>query len=170
MATGDDENRAKTIDAKSFWQAIGQRAIAATIVTAAGSEGPTGLLGLSATHVTADPPTMLVSIDNKTSALASILEAKHFAINYLPQGAEDIVDLFSGKSPLKGADRFKAGRWDTLATGAPVYNGAVGVIDCTLDEVIERHGVSIVLGRVAGFHADPDAAPLVYFRGGYLSG
>lgn len=169
MTEDDGNTGAAAIDAKSFWQAIGQRAVGATIVTAAGSGGPAGLLGLSATHVTADPPTMLVSIDNKTSALASVIEAKHFAINYLPRDAEDIVELFSGKSPLKGADRFEAVRWGTLATGAPVYNGAVGVIDCTLDEVIERHGVAIVLGRVAGFKADPDTAPLVYFRGGYLT-
>ena len=168
MTTGE-ESGAKTIDAGAFWRAIGQRATGATIVTAAGSDGPAGLLALSATHVTADPPTMLVSIDNKTSALASVLEAKHFAINYLPQGAEDIVELFSGKSPLKGADRFEAGRWETLATGAPVYNDAIGVIDCTLEEVIERHGVSIVLGRVVDFRADPDGTPLVYFRGGYLA-
>ncbi len=168
MTTGDEAG-AKTIDAKSFWQAIGQRAIGATIVTAAGSGGPAGLLGLSATHVTADPPTMLVSIDNKTSALASVLEAKHFAINYLPQGAEDIVEAFAGKSPLKGADRFEAGRWGTLATGAPVYNDAIGAIDCELEEVVERHGVSIVLGRVVDFQADSERAPLVYFRGGYLA-
>ena len=77
---------AKTIDVKTFWQAVGQRATGATIVTAHGSGGPAGLLALSATHVAADPPTMLVSIDNKTSALASVLEAGHFAINYLPQG------------------------------------------------------------------------------------
>ena len=69
---------------------------------------------------------------------------------------------------MKGADRFAADRWETLATGAPVYNDAIGVIDCTLDEVIERHGVSIVRGRVVDFRADPDGAPLVYFRGGYL--
>jgi flavin reductase (DIM6/NTAB) family NADH-FMN oxidoreductase RutF len=164
-----DGTAAKTIDPGAFWRAIGQRATGATIVTAAGSDGPAGLLALSATHVTADPPTMLVSIDNKTSALASVLEAKHFAINYLPQGAEDIVDLFSGKSPLKGADRFDASRWGTLATGAPTYNDAIGVIDCTLEEVIERHGVSIILGRVVDFRADADGAPLVYFRGGYLA-
>ena len=166
MTTGTS---AKSIDAKSFWRAIGQRAIGASIVTAEGSEGPAGLLALSATHVTADPPTMLVSIDHKTSALASVLEAKHFAINYLPQGAEDIVDLFSGKSPLKGADRFEAGRWSQLTTGAPIYKGAVGAIDCELDEVIERHGVAIVLGRVVDFTADPGVAPLVYFGGGYLA-
>ena len=168
MTTGD-ETGAKTIDPGSFWRAIGQRATGATIVTAAGDGGPAGLLALSATHVAADPPTMLVSIDNKTSALANVLAAKHFAINYLPQGAEDVVDLFSGKSPLKGADRFETGRWSTFATGAPVYNDAIGVIDCTLEEVIERHEVSIVLGRVVDFRADPEGAPLVYFRGGYLA-
>ena len=168
MTAGDSDTGAKAIDAGSFWRAIGQRATGATIVTARGSDGPAGLLALSATHVTADPPTMLVSIDNKTSALASVLDAKHFAINFLPQGAEDIVALFSGKSALKGADRFEAGRWGTLATGAPTYNDAIGVIDCTLEEVIERHGVSIVLGRVVDFRADPDSMPLVYFRGGYL--
>lgn len=168
MAASDGAD-AKIIDPGSFWRAIGQRATGATIVTATGSNGPAGLLALSATHVTADPPTMLVSIDNKTSALASLLEAKHFAINYLPQGAEDIVDLFSGKSPLKGADRFDASRWGTLATGAPTYNDAIGAIDCTLEEVIERHGVSIILGRVVDFHADANGAPLVYFRGGYLA-
>ncbi|MDH3738980.1 MAG: flavin reductase family protein [Alphaproteobacteria bacterium] len=168
MAT-DDKSGAKTIDPGSFWRAIGQRATGATIVTAASRDGPAGLLALSATHVTADPPTMLVSIDNKTSALAGVLEAEHFAINFLPQGAEDVVDLFSGKSALKGTDRFETGRWGTLTTGAPTYNDAIGVIDCTLEEVIERHGVSIVLGRVVDYRADADGTPLVYFRGGYLA-
>jgi len=163
------ESQANPIDVKTFWQAVGQRATGATIVTALGSDGPAGLLGLSATHVTADPPTMLVSIDRRTSALASVLEARHFAISYLPRGAEAVVDHFSGKSPLKGADRFEPGRWTQLATGAPVFKDAIGAFDCTLEEVIERHGVSIVLGRVVALHSNPAGAPLVYFRGGYLA-
>ena len=84
------------IDIGSFWQAVGQRAVAATVVTARGSAGPSGFLGLSATHVCADPPTMLVSIDARTSALGAIRESGHFAINYLPKGAEHVVDLFGG--------------------------------------------------------------------------
>jgi flavin reductase (DIM6/NTAB) family NADH-FMN oxidoreductase RutF len=42
---------------------------------------------LSATHVCADPPSMLVSIDRKTSALAAVLHGRHFAINYLGRDA-----------------------------------------------------------------------------------
>lgn len=156
------------IDIGSFWQAVGARAVAATIVTARGSAGPAGFLGLSATHVCAAPPTMLVSIDAKTSALRAIRDSEHFAINYLPRGTEDVVDLFSGKSDKKGRDRFDADRWGYLATGAPTFNGAVGVMDCKLEETIERHGTILALGRVVAIAGDADAAPLVYFRGGYL--
>lgn len=156
------------IDIGAFWQAVGRRAVAATIVTARGSAGPAGFLGLSATHVCADPPTMLVSIDARTSALGAIRESGHFAINYLPAGTEDVVEMFSGKTDVKGPDRFAPSRWSILATGAPVFDGAVGVMDCRLEETLERHGTILALGRVVAIGGDPDAAPLVYFRGGYL--
>ena len=144
-------NEAKQIDAKTFWRALGARATGVVVATARGAEGPAGFLALSATHVTADPPTMLVSIDKKTSALAAVLAGRHFAINYLAHDQQPIADLFGGKTQLKGADRFDAAAWGTLATGAPVLKDAAGVIDCTLDETIERHGVLIALGRVADF-------------------
>jgi flavin reductase (DIM6/NTAB) family NADH-FMN oxidoreductase RutF len=157
------------VDAKTFWQAIGQRAIGSTIVTARSASGPAGLLGLSATHVCADPPTMLVTVDKRTSALQTILDAKHFAINYLPQGASELADIFGGKGALKGAERFGTANWQTLATGAPVLADAVGVIDCELQEAIERHGVLLLLGTVVATSANPERKPLVHFRGGYLT-
>jgi flavin reductase (DIM6/NTAB) family NADH-FMN oxidoreductase RutF len=158
----------KTIDARTFWRAIGQRAIGSTVVTASGAEGPAGFLGLSATHLSADPPLMLVSIDKRTSALATILAARHFAINYLPRGAAAIADMFGGKGERKGADRFEAGRWGKLTTGAPVLNDAIGAIDCVLEDTIERGGVAIVIGRVVDFLEGAGKDPLVHFRGGYL--
>ena len=156
------------IDVRAFWQAIGQRATGSTIVAARSSAGPAGLLGLSATHLCADPPTMMVSIDKRTSALATILEAGHFAINYLPKSAAALADIFSGKSDLKGAARFEMTAWTTLATGAPVLENAVGAIDCKLVETIERYGTVLVLGRVVAVKHDPVASPLIHFRGGYL--
>ena len=157
-----------TIDMKQFWQAIGQRATGSTVVTARSESGPAGLLGLSATHLCADPPTMMVSVDKRTSALPVILEARHFAINYLSSAQRELADIFGGKSDLKGADRFTAAGWGSLATGAPTLSDAVGVIDCELVETIERYGVVIVLGRVIAVSSNPGAAPLVHFRGGYL--
>lgn len=155
------------IDAKTFWKGIGCRAIGVAVVTARGADGPAGFLALSATHLTASPPMMLVSIGLTTSALAAVRDGNHFAINYLPKGREDLAKEFGGGGQHKGADRFKAGEWAELKTGAPTLVDAVGVIDCRLEEMIERHGTVIALGRVVAFSAS-DKPPLISFRGGYL--
>jgi flavin reductase (DIM6/NTAB) family NADH-FMN oxidoreductase RutF len=162
------ETHKNAVDAKRFWRALGQRAIGSTVVTARSDQGPAGFLGLSATHVSADPPLMLVAIDKRTSALANILAARHFAINFLPRDARAIADDFAGKSQKKGAERFEMGRWGKLTTGAPVLLGAIGAIDCVLEETIERAGSCIVIGRVVDALDGSGNDPLIHFRGGYL--
>jgi len=163
-----DGVEAKIIDAKLFWRVLGQRAIGSTIVTARSEEGPAGFLGLSASHVCADPPLMLVSIDKRTSALAAVLAGRHFAVNFLPRAATAIAESFGGKGELKGAQRFEIASWKSLTTGAPILENALGAMDCRLEETLERHGICIVLGRVVDVLIGPDAAPLVHFRGAYL--
>jgi flavin reductase (DIM6/NTAB) family NADH-FMN oxidoreductase RutF len=91
------EATSSQVDAKTFWRTLSERVTGVTIVTARDESGPAGLLALSAAHVTADPPTVLVSVDKKTSALATILSSRHFAVNYLPAGTEAVADAFSGK-------------------------------------------------------------------------
>jgi flavin reductase (DIM6/NTAB) family NADH-FMN oxidoreductase RutF len=158
----------KIIDIKTFWRALGQRPIGSTVVTAKSSEGPAGFLGLSATHITADPPLMLVSIDKRTAALAAVLASGHFAVNFLPREARALVESFGGKGDLKGAARFAADAWTELSTGAPIFKNALGVMDCRLEETIERHGICIAIGRVVDVMIAESGAPLIHFRGGYL--
>jgi flavin reductase (DIM6/NTAB) family NADH-FMN oxidoreductase RutF len=157
---------AKSIDAKTFWRALGARATGVVVATANGADGPAGFLALSATHLTADPPTMLVAIDKRTSALAAVLHAKHFALNFLSQRDRALADMFGGKGDLRGAARFTPGRWGALTTGAPVLNDAVGAIDCVLEETIERFAVTMAIGRVVDVAAR-DGEPLIFFRGAY---
>ncbi len=157
------------LDVRGFWKLIGQRATAVTVVTATGEDGPAGFLALSATHFTSSPPTMMVSIDAKTSALETIRAAKHFAINVLAEGDRDLADMFGGKGDLKGPLRFSTRPWSTLSTGAPVLKGTVATIDCELDELIERHGAVIAIGRIAAFATGTGVKPLVFFGGGYTT-
>jgi flavin reductase (DIM6/NTAB) family NADH-FMN oxidoreductase RutF len=154
------------IDAKSFWQVLGQRAIGVSIVTAKGVDGPAGFLGLSAAHVTADPPSMLVSIDDRTSALAAVMHSRHFAMNYLPADSRNLAETFAGRSELKGAQRFKLDDWETLVSGAPVLKCAVGVFDCNLETTFRYGSTTIVLGRVIA-QRSKEGEPLVFYRGKY---
>ena len=156
------------IDVKSFWQAIGQRAIGVTVVTAEDRDGPRGFLGLSATHLCASPPIVMVSIDKRTSALATIIGAGHFALNFLAHGHSSTADVFGGKGELMGAARFRPGEWGRLKTGAPIFLDGVGAMDCFLEETIERHGVVITLGRVVAERMQPSYDPLILFGGKYL--
>ena len=166
----DTPPAAKLIDAKTFWRTLGERATGMTIVTTDSDGGPAGFLGLSAAHVTADPPTMLVSVDQKTSALAGILSRRHFAVNYLPADAGAVADAFSGKSGLSGSARFTEGEWGILTTGAPVYLKALGAFDCAVEDVIQRGSISIVIGKVVDAAASSSGDPLIFFRGKTLSG
>ncbi|WP_275191123.1 flavin reductase family protein [Bradyrhizobium sp. CSA112] len=70
--------------------------------------------------------------------------------------------------PLKGTDRFVPEQWTTLATGAPTLKAAVGVLDCQLEEMIERFETIIAIGRIAAYLQAENVKPLVTFRGGYL--
>jgi flavin reductase (DIM6/NTAB) family NADH-FMN oxidoreductase RutF len=158
----------KIIDPKTFWRLIGERATGATVVTAQGADGPAGFLGLSAAHVCADPPTMLVSIDAKTSALAAVLHGKHFAINYLGRNGQGLADLFGGKTAVKGMDRFDPDLWSTLTTGAPVLKDAIATIDCAMEKTIEHGSTTIAIGRVVDYVAHGGGEPLIIFRGRYL--
>jgi flavin reductase (DIM6/NTAB) family NADH-FMN oxidoreductase RutF len=157
------------IDAKTFWQVLGQRPIGVSIVTARGPDGPAGFLALSASHVTADPPSMLVSIDDRTSALAAVLHGRHFAVNYLPADAKAVAEMFGGRTESKGADRFAPEEWESLESGAPVFKRAIAAIDCALANSFRYSSTTIAVGRVVAARSG-GGTPLVFQRGQFSTG
>ena len=52
----------------------------------------------------------------------------------------------------------------TLATGAPALTDAIAVVDCAVEEVIERHSHAIVIGLAEAVHIN-GGEPLVYSNG-----
>ena len=167
--SGDADPSAGVIDPRTFWGAIGCRAVGAAIVTVAGAAGPSGFLALSATHLTAAPPTVTVSLDKKTSAGPDLIARGAFAINFLAAEGRAIYDRFAGRDGPKGVARFDGLALSTLATGAPVFDAITGVLDCRVDEVIERHGVYLVIGRIVAFENFKDRLPLVHYQGQVLA-
>lgn len=169
MPAGEPMIAEAEIDPRTFWQAIGCRAAGVAIVTVAGQDGPEGFLALSATHLTASPPTVTVSLDKKTSAGPAIIESGAFAINYLASSARGIFDVFTAREGPKGAARFDGLDVTTLVTGAPVLPDITGVLDCRVEEVIERFGVYLLIGRIVAFENFRDRLPLVHYQGQVLA-
>jgi len=149
----------------AFWKAIGCRSIGTAVVTTATPHGVVGFLALSATHLCANPPTMLVSLDAGTSAGESLLESGTFCINYLSRDQKFLADRFVDRSGPKGADRFRDIPAHTMTTGAPALSGCVGNLDCAVEEIITRHETRIILGRLIDARADYTLEPLISFAG-----
>lgn len=153
------------IGLKAFWMTIGARPVGATIVTSRSAAGPAGFLGLSFAHVSAAPPTVLVSIGRTTRALEVIGESRAFAACVLPAGSEEIARAFG--SAANGEDRFASHEWESFVTGAPVLPSAAAVLDCRLNSIIELEAAMIAIGRVGGVRIASDRGATIAYGGGY---
>lgn len=143
------------------------RPVAVPVVTAEDDTGPAGLLALSVSHVSHQPPTMSVAVGKSTSALAAIFRSGCFAINYLPEDNAELADIFGGKRDVDGAARFENANWGRLKTGAPVLSNAALVLDCAVDSVFECHETMIVIGVIQAHSIDPAKPILMSYKGSY---
>jgi flavin reductase (DIM6/NTAB) family NADH-FMN oxidoreductase RutF len=155
------------VDANLFRVALRQLAGAVSVITAGAGDTRAGLTATSVTSFSAEPPTILVSVNTSASAYPTIVARRHFAVNILSHEQQAIADRFAGRLGLKGADRYQGAEWRTLASGAPALVGALAVIDAQIEEIIERHSHAILIGRVKAVEADTQTGALLYWRGAY---
>lgn len=147
---------------------LAMRAVAGgvSVVTAGRAGNRTGATVTSATAFSMDPPTMIVAINRNSSTWPAIQAEQHFCVNILRHDQNDIANRFAGFGGIKGEMRYEGAQWTTLASGAPVLQDAVTVVDCVVDELIERHSHAIVLGRVVAIRMG-NGQPLLYSNGQY---
>lgn len=147
-----------------FWEVLGERAISFTLVTAACCGEPTGFIGLSVAHVSADPPLLSVALDARNASLRTIVRSGSFAVNFLSAKNEAVGRKFLGKGAPR-RDRFSSEDWGALATGSPVLLDSLGAFDCTLERMVELDHTRLLIGRVIESWSAGEGAPLIFFRG-----
>ena len=153
------------IPSSEFWKALSARAVGAAVVATAADSKRAGFFALSVTHLSPSPPTLIVSVSHSTGALAPLRASGTFSVNYLAETQRGLMDVFSGRAGLTNEERFHTQRWTSGRTGAPILEGAVGFLDCEVEEIIDRHAVALVIGRIVDFHSSADVSPLIHFRG-----
>src|SRR6185369_48551 len=152
-------------DAAQFKVGMRSLAGAVSIIT---SSHQGHLFGMTATAVcsaAAEPPTVLVCINQVTTTHRAIVDAGVFCVNVLRHEDRELSGLFSGAQ--KGEGRFRAEQWTRLATGAPVLHSALVSFDC---KVVNRlvHGThTIFLGEVERLQIGKKGKPLLYSDGQY---
>ena len=158
---------AKPKELATFKEAMRHLVGGVSVITAGSGETRTGLTVTSAISLSLDPPTMLVCVNRNASAWPVIQRERHYCVNILDSRHQHLADRFAGRSGLSGAARYEGARWRQFATGAWGLEDALAVVDCSVEEIIERHSHGIIIGAVKWVHLGGGSDALLYGHGSY---
>ncbi len=130
------------------------------------------LYGMPATAVcsaSAEPPTVLVCINQNAATHKAIVAVGVFCVNLLRHEDQALSRLFSGTQAgtIRGDARFQPERWTRLATGSPVLTDALVSFDCRVVNSLVHGTHTIFLGEVARLAIGRKGKPLLYSDGQY---
>jgi len=77
--------------------------------------------------------------------------------------------VFAGRTGAKLAERFGAGEWAKIATGAPVLTSAIVACECRVVEINAVASHNIIIGIVEAVTLGPAVPALVYHGRVYKS-
>lgn len=153
-------------DPTLFRTVLGHFPTGVTIVTAQGSRGPVGLSVNSFTSVSLNPPLVGFFPAHTSGSWPVIRAAGGFCVNILGVHQERLARLFA----TPGTDRFRdLATAPAPHTGAPVVDGTVAWLDCTIESITPAGDHDFALGRVRALGTDPHHDPLLFHLGQYRS-
>ena len=143
------------VSGADFRHAIGHFATGVTVVTSVDADGqPVGTTANAVSSLSLDPPLVLVCFDRTSRTLESVLAHGAFAVNVLGARQQHLSANFA-----------RRGR-----TGSPRLDGVIATLECTVEHQLEGGDHEIIVGRVREVETSADdAAPLIFWRGRYLS-
>lgn len=154
------------ISSEEFRNALRHFPAGVTIVTIRSGEKVHGLTVSAFASVSADPPMVMVIIENRHRAYSLLQEdGAVYAVNILREDQSELSNRFAW---TKDEDRFALGDWTTVATGAPVLADALAWLDCRIHGRHPAGSHTIYVGEVLASRVpQPDLPPLIYWNRAY---
>lgn len=151
-------SRSTRVAQEVFREALSRVPAAVTIVTTT-AEGRTHGTTVSAfCSLSAEPPLVLVALDNRSDLLALLRTSRRFAVNVLAAGQEEIGVLCA----TKAEDKLSGVSWRSDGD-LPRIDGAVAFIGCDVESFLPGGDHVIVTGLVTECDL-AERQPLVYHR------
>ncbi len=164
----DDPEAARR--AREFRDVLGLFCTGVTVVTSLSGAEPVGMTCQSFSSVSLDPPLVMFCPARTSRAWPLIHRAGFFCVNFLSAAQEQL----SNGMATRGSEKFHGVDWQPASTGAPVIDGVLGYVDCTIERVHEAGDHFIVVGRVRELSygdgrdaGSSPASPLLFHRGAY---
>ena len=142
-----------------FHEAMSSLASGVVVVTALHTERrPCGLAATSVASYSANPPSLLASIDHSSRCHDALRDCEHFGVHLLRAGQEPLARVFAGK----GDDKFAGLEWGWDGD-VPRLADVLAYIRCARVENFERYDHTILIGDVSGGEY-AGGEPLLYSR------
>jgi hypothetical protein len=150
-------------DSARFRQVLGHFPTGVTVVTGLTASGePSGLTIGSFCSVSLEPPLVGFLPGVTSRSWADIRPNGSFCVNILGADQADLCWRFAKESE----GRFEGIDWSSAPSGSPILPGAIGWIDCTIEQTIEMGDHWFVLGAVRALHCAEDVTDaMTFFRG-----
>lgn len=160
-----DEQAAASFDGAAFRSILGRYPTGVVVVTGIDGDGaPQGMVVGTFTSVSLAPPLVAFMPSVSSSSWAKLQDVSELCINVLAADQEDLCRVFASKSVV---DKWEGVSWQLSPNGAPILNGCIAWIACSVEEAMLRGDHYIVLGRVTHLEAMRSVSPLTFVRGGY---
>lgn len=155
------------VQPSEFTAAMRRFSAAVNIITTGTGDTRAGLTATAVFSLTAEPPSVAISVNHSASAYPTLMESKFFCVNTLGAGHEHIARGFAGA--LKGAARFEVGEWESMATGAPALRGALANFDCRVTQTFDFSTHTLFIGQVEGVRTNDMSKPLLFVDGNWAT-
>jgi flavin reductase (DIM6/NTAB) family NADH-FMN oxidoreductase RutF len=150
-----------------FRAALRELAGGVAVVTVGRDRYITGFTATSVSSLSAQPPRLLVCVNEASASWVALQRHPHFVVNILRDADERLADRFAGRDGLEGAERYCGASWTRSPSGTPQLDTALACLDCDVEETLPRYDHVIVIGKVRATLIRADSLPLVYWQGKY---
>jgi flavin reductase (DIM6/NTAB) family NADH-FMN oxidoreductase RutF len=151
----------KPAASSDYVAAMGQYVSSVCVITTKHDDKSFGLTATAMSSVCAEPPRLLVCVKKSGSSHDMIASSGIFCVNVLAEHQVQTAKAFAGMLG-RDFDRFSAGQWYELMTGAPALKNAAAVFDCEIKQVVDQFSHSIFIGEVVAVDSVSEQDTLLY--------
>jgi flavin reductase (DIM6/NTAB) family NADH-FMN oxidoreductase RutF len=159
---GQAQSDGQRFDTGRFREVMGHFASGVTVITAMEEEGPVGFTCQAFVSLSLDPPLVALAPGKNSTSWPRIAKAGSFCVNVLAEDQEALCRDFA----VSGGDKFAGVGWRIGGIGAPLLDGVLAWLECSLVATHDAGDHEVVIGRVHDMGVTR-GRPLVYYRGGF---
>ena len=154
------------IDAAGYRGIMGHFATGVTVVTTAVDGWLHGMTANALTSVSLEPLLLLVCVGKQAQAHAQLSTGGRFVVNILTAEQEEVSRTFAVSS---GPERhnLRGVPYRLRSNGLPVLEGCLAYLECAVADRWAGGDHTIFIGEVLEGEVLLEAAPLLFYRGGY---